>query len=64
MLDTVHLQVSAKGRENKMVVLERREAAGTRPWLSSEISEEENYHHIDADVRVSLTKTGNNTGQH
>ena len=23
-----------------MVVLERREAAGTRPWLSSEISEE------------------------
>ena len=41
-----------------------REAAGTRPWLSSEISEEENHHHMGADVRVSLTKTGNNTGQH
>ena len=39
-LETVHLQVSAKGQESNMVVLERREAAGTRPWLSSEISEE------------------------
>ena len=38
-----------------------REAAGTRPWLSSEISEEENHHHMGADVRVSLTKTGKNT---